>query len=160
MVKRGLEPVVNSRIKVIILGSLPGDMSIEMGQYYAKPGNDFWKLMGAVLGKDLYSAGYPERKKELLGSRIGLWDVFHSAEREGSMDHNIRSERMNDLPSLKRKCPLLEAVYFNGKKAGEQLDVLKSLGYDCYVLPSSSGVNRSDQAGRLAEWKKIRKYIR
>lgn len=34
--KQGLEPLVCNEPKILILGSLPGDISIESQEYYAK----------------------------------------------------------------------------------------------------------------------------
>ena len=49
MRKSGLPPVVDENTEILILGTLPSDMSLAAEQYYANPGNDFWKLIGAVL---------------------------------------------------------------------------------------------------------------
>ena len=49
MRKAGLSPVIDDKTEVLILGSLPSDVSLAKGQYYANPSNDFWKLIGQVL---------------------------------------------------------------------------------------------------------------
>src|SRR5579862_986741 len=51
--KFGLAPVIDSKTEILILGTLPSDVSLAKGQYYANPNNDFWKLMGAVLNRHL-----------------------------------------------------------------------------------------------------------
>ena len=46
MKKRGFSPVLDENTEIMVLGSLPSDESILKQQYYANPGNDFWKLLG------------------------------------------------------------------------------------------------------------------
>ena len=41
MRKSGLPPVIDENTKILILGTLPSDMSLAAEQYYANPGNDF-----------------------------------------------------------------------------------------------------------------------
>jgi hypoxanthine-DNA glycosylase len=53
MRKSGLPPAVDENTELLILGTLPSDMSLAEGQYYANPGNDFWKLIGAALNQSL-----------------------------------------------------------------------------------------------------------
>jgi double-stranded uracil-DNA glycosylase len=53
MRKFGLDPVVDEHTEILILGTLPSDESLSKGQYYAKPSNDFWKLLQAVLNERL-----------------------------------------------------------------------------------------------------------
>ena len=77
--KKGLAPIINKQTEVVILGSLPSDESIALQQYYAHPGNDFWKLMSDVVGKDIYNADYATRIKVLKQKRIGLWDIIDVA---------------------------------------------------------------------------------
>jgi len=49
-------------------------------------------------------------------------------------------------------------ICFNGQKAGESEELLRSLGYLTLVLPSSSGANRRNQAERLGCWNVIREH--
>jgi len=51
--KSGLPPVVGKNTEILILGTLPSDMSLAAEQYYANPGNDLWRLVGAALDKRL-----------------------------------------------------------------------------------------------------------
>jgi hypoxanthine-DNA glycosylase len=154
--KHGLEPIIDENTKVLILGSLPSDTSIEKQQYYANKGNDFWKLMGSVIGTELHTLGYQEKIRTLKENGYGLWDVLRSSYRKGSMDHAISDPVLNDFTILKGIAPGLELVCFNGKAAGAYECTLRYFGYRTLVLPSSSGANRRDQQGRLASWISIR----
>jgi len=84
--KTGLEPIINKDTKVLILGSFPSEKSLETKQYYANPGNQFWKLISENLETNLTSKPYKKRIRELLKNGIGLWDMIESCEREGSTD--------------------------------------------------------------------------
>ena len=50
----------------------------------------------------------------LLARRLGLWDVYGSCEREGSLDTSIRHPQVNDFARLHQACPRLAAVAHNG----------------------------------------------
>jgi hypoxanthine-DNA glycosylase len=51
--KRSFAAVADERTRVVIFGSLPGDVSLARREYYAQPTNQFWKLLQAVIGADL-----------------------------------------------------------------------------------------------------------
>ncbi len=153
MRKSGLPPVVDENTEILILGTLPSDTSLAAGQYYANPGNDFWKLVGAALDKSLDGLSYEDKLDLLKASRIGLWDAFHIGFRPGSMDANITETELNDFSVLKGIAPSIRLVCFNGKGAADAEEVLAGLGYRTRLLPSSSGANRRYQEERLNRWK-------
>ena len=66
-------------------------------QYYANPGNDFWRLIGAALNQPFDGLSYESKVELLKGSRIGLWDAYHSCIRPGSMDGDITEQELNDF---------------------------------------------------------------
>ena len=74
-------PVVAQDTHTLILGSLPGAASLALHQYYGHPRNAFWRLVGEVIGVDLYEMAYEARLATLLEHRIGLWDVIANARR-------------------------------------------------------------------------------
>src|ERR1700676_4785820 len=93
--KSGLPPVVDRNTEILILGTLPSDMSIAAEQYYANPSNDFWKLIGAALNQKLNGLSYEHKVESLRANRIGLWDAFQTCVRLGSMDGNITGQELN-----------------------------------------------------------------
>jgi hypoxanthine-DNA glycosylase len=150
--KSGLPPIVDEDTEILILGTLPSDMSLAAEQYYANPGNDFWKLVGAALNQNLDGLAYEEKLGLLKANRIGLWDAFHTGFRPGSMDADITETVLNDFSVLKSLAPNIRFVFFNGSGAAEAKESLSRLEYHAELLPSSSGANRRDQDGRLIHW--------
>ena len=65
MRKFGLAPVIDDKTEVLILGTLPSDVSLAKRQYYSNSNNDFWKIVGDVLDKNLGDLSY-ERRIEML----------------------------------------------------------------------------------------------
>jgi len=152
----GLAPVIDANVRILVLGSFPGAASLKAGQYYAHPRNGFWKLVGALVGEDLYSLPYAERLPRLLAHRFGLWDVLAACEREGSLDSAIRKPSANDFERLRRLCPQLDTVGFNGQAAGKFAPQFAQHGYRTVVLPSSSPAHMAvtfDQ--KLAAWRQL-----
>lgn len=160
--KAAFPPSVDEGTRLLILGSLPGDVSIKQGEYYAHRGNAFWALMGDVLGEDLRGQPYALRLKRLKARRVGLWDVIESADREGSLDSAIRGAELRDLGVFVDRLPALEAVAFNGKTAAAhgRKQIGKRPGLALIDLPSSSGAfaSMSREAKREA-WMVIAPYI-
>ena len=111
--KFSFPPVIDTRTEVLILGTMPGEASLQHQQYYAHPRNRFWKVMEHVVEQTL-PATYDERLKVLLRNRIGLWNVLHSAERAGSLDSAIRNAKPNHLPEFLLAYPAIKIVAFNG----------------------------------------------
>jgi len=131
--------VATDQTRVLLLGALPGAVSLARGEYYANPSNQFWRLVGAVLGEDLVVKTYDARLAALLAAGIGLWDVIASASRIGSLDSAIRDYRPNALETVVAGLPSLKALAFNGGKAfqiGRRLHGHAALAQ--FPLPSSS----------------------
>lgn len=116
MKKQGLQPVVGDNPRTLILGSLPGDESILRQEYYGNPKNLFWKVIGNILGLQVPTT-YPEKISVLKSHGIALWDVLHSAERQGSLDINIKDEEFNDIAGLLARHPSISVIALNGGKA-------------------------------------------
>lgn len=117
---RGFPPVVGSKPRVLVLGSLPGQASIAAGQYYAQPRNAFWPIVGALCGARL-ELDYADRLDALAQCGVALWDVLYEATRRGSLDSNIvaASQRVNDVAGLISAHATISLVAFNGQKAAE-----------------------------------------
>ena len=163
MRKSAFAPVVDSRTRVLILGSLPGDLSLAAARYYANPRNRFWHLIGEVLARpDLPELDYAERLEASLASGIGLWDAVASAERSGSLDSAIRNVQPAALLDLVQSLlPLLRVVAFNGKTSAKiARPVLAGAGCQLIDLPSSSPAHAAmPYLQKRQAWLALQQYL-
>jgi len=141
---QGFAPVVGSHARALILGSMPGAASLRAAQYYAHPRNQFWPIMGELVGADP-ALPYEQRLDRLTSAGIALWDVFARCEREGSLDAHIRDDTAvaNDFADFFASQPGIRAVLLNGGKAEHSfrrivLPTLPAHELTCVRLPSTS----------------------
>lgn len=163
---RCFPPSVDIHTRALLLGSLPGEESLRRGQYYGHPRNQFWHLVGDVIGADLIPLDYPNRLQCLLAHGIGLWDVIAEAVRPGSLDQNIRNAISNSLPELIATLPRLRAIAFNGATADRlgRAQLMKDLSpaVDAPALlslPSSSPANTMHYACKAEKWSALAHYL-
>jgi hypoxanthine-DNA glycosylase len=153
---QGLSPVLNAGTRLVVLGSFPGKASLAGQQYYGHPRNQFWPLLSALWGIDLRALAYDRRLARLLERGLGLWDVYASCEREGSLDSAIEAPVFNDLTELRRLAPALQAVAHNGGESARAMRHTLALGCAVYRLPSTSPANASWSFERkLAAWREV-----
>ncbi len=155
-------PVTRSDTRLLVLGSLPGAISLRQQRYYAHPQNLFWRLIGAVIGRDLVPLSYEARLEALLEAKVGLWDTVATATREGSLDAAIRLHEASDLAALVAALPALRAIGFNGATSARigrrQLGPLPGLAL--VDLPSSSPAYASLGFEQKCEaWRKLAAYL-
>jgi len=150
----GLAPVIDKRARVLILGSFPSTASLAARQYYAHPQNQFWRVLGAVIGRPLQEMDYAARVRAVQAAGIAIWDVFASCQRAGSLDTAIRDAVPNPLAELQESAPALRRVCFNGRMAARRIREVEALGFEALVLPSTSPANASWSFERkLVAWR-------
>ncbi len=162
MRKESFGAVADDRTRIVILGSLPGERSLQARQYYAHPTNQFWRLLSGVIEQDLTKLAYAERLGALVEARIGLWDVVASALRKGSLDTDIRDAKSHRLQDLHDRLPELKAIAFNGgtsaKIGRRQLPALSN--FAVIDLPSSSaGYCSVTLDWKQQRWNQLKTYI-
>jgi hypoxanthine-DNA glycosylase len=151
---QGLAPLLAPSTRLVVLGSFPGVASLRAQQYYGHPRNHFWPIVGALWGLDLMALPYAERVGALLDRGLGLWDVYASCRREGSLDQAIEDAAPNDLASLRRRAPGLRAIAHNGGESARSMRHTLALGLPVFRLPSTSPANASWSFERkLAAWR-------
>lgn len=160
--KASFAPIVSAGTRLLLLGSLPGEASLRAERYYAHPQNQFWRLAGAVIGReDIDTLDYDARLAELGRSGVGLWDVVADAIRPGSLDGAIRDHRPNDLCALIASLPSLRAIGFNGATAariGRRM-IGESGGIALVDLPSSSPAYTLALAEKRRHWVGLRNFL-
>lgn len=154
----GLPPIETPDARALVLGSMPGGMSLRTGRYYAHPRNLFWQFMDALVGASPALA-YGQRVACLRRAGVALWDVIATCERDGSLDTAIRDPVANDFAAFLGRHGRLRAVLFNGAKAEEtfrrqvRADVVPA-GVVLSRLPSTSPANRSIATqDKLDQWR-------
>ncbi|HEY3327883.1 MAG TPA: DNA-deoxyinosine glycosylase [Novimethylophilus sp.] len=168
MIVRSFAPVARADAKVLILGSMPGKISLARRQYYAHPHNLFWRIMG-----ELFGAGpelpYDARLLTLQENGVALWDVLKECYRESALDADIVEASIiaNDFAGFFARHRQISRVYFNGAKAeqafrryalpGLSLGSVNLQGVELARLPSTSPANAAITADKkLAAWRSIR----
>lgn len=157
----GLPLLIGPAARVLVLGSFPSEASLAARQYYAHRQNQFWKILGTVLGQPLFEMDYAAKQAAVKAAGIAIWDVYASCERAGSLDSAIRNGIPNDFAQLKKSALAgrhgerheLPRVCFNGQTAGRFAPQLQALGFETLILPSTSPANATwSFARKLAAW--------
>ena len=136
---------------MLVLGTVPSLQSLALQQSYGHAQNLFWQFMG-----ELFDAGrelpYAERIARLHARGVGIWDVYRSVERPGSLDSSIvrSSEVPNEIADLLREHVSIRAIALNG---GRAVDIL--------ALPSTSPANASiPRAEKFRRWQALAAYAK
>lgn len=121
-------PLSAESAQILLLGSMPGQVSLGAQEYYAHPRNAFWPIMGELVGA-LPALSYTDRCNILTTKGIAVWDVIKSCRRTSSLDSDIEqsSITINDFTDFFQKHPRINKVFFNGKTA--------ELNFKRFVLP-------------------------
>jgi hypoxanthine-DNA glycosylase len=159
----GLPLIAAPDARVLVLGSAPSVLSLQMGEYYGNPRNAFWSVMADLLdrppGEDCQA-----RIRMLPEAGIALWDVLASAERPGSLDASIvwATAVVNAFEAFFAEHPLVRAVFFNGQTArrfwerGVEMRQALPAGLALITLPSTSPANAAlSRAERLVAWRQV-----
>ncbi len=159
---RSFPPVANADTRLLLLGSLPGVASLAAARYYAHPQNQFWRLVGGVIGRDIAELDYPARLEALAAAGIGLWDMVAEAAREGSLDSAIRDTAANDLTALVARLPHLAALGFNGGTSAKLFHrhfAALADRYEVVPLPSSSPAYTLPFPEKQRRWMALRPFV-
>ena len=159
LTKFSFPPIVGANARLLILGTLPGEESLRLQQYYGHPRNHFWPLIAAIFDESL-SATYAERERLLKRNRWALWDVLESAERVGSLNSAIRNPTANAFAKFFAGYPDIRTIAFNGQKARSlfrkyvvKQGVIAEGDFTWLDLPSSSPLYTKPFEEKLAVWR-------
>lgn len=158
----GLAPIIGTRPRLLLLGSMPGAASLLEQRYYAHPRNLFWPFMQQLFGIPV-ELGYQQRCQLLTEQGVAIWDVIAHCERAGSLDSAIKKSTVicNAIPHLLEAQPQILKICFNGAKAAEEFKrhllpmVIHRTDIEYIQLPSSSPAHASQSKEQKLEcWAK------
>lgn len=155
--KHPIPPVYDESSKILILGSFPSVKSREQMFFYGHPQNRFWRVLAAVLERDVPQT-LEEKRELLLTSQIALWDVIASCDIVGSSDSSIKNAVPNDLNIILGNADI-KRIYVNGKTAEKYYNkyIRGAIKREAVLLPSTSPANAAWSLERLTEaWKVIK----
>lgn len=157
-------PISNQSAQILILGSMPGVLSLNAHQYYAHPRNGFWTIMASICG---FNSGtdYAHRVACLIENKVAVWDVLQCCVRQGSLDSSIvnGSRVANDFEAFFAQHTNIKLIAFNGLEAEKSFNSLvlskiinqPNFKHMHYVrLPSSSPAYTQALQQKIEAWKK------
>lgn len=159
MLSFGFPPISSPLARVVILGSLPGQISLERAEYYGNPQNSFWKIIAARVPR--LPASYARRVEILIEHHIAVWDVLAAATRYGSLDAAIGKDAIpNNFRAFFNAHPYISLICFNGMTAANlyKRHVVPTLAdkqrlIARNILPSTSGAHATlNFAEKVARW--------
>ena len=159
--KQSLPPWVGDEPQILILGTMPGDMSLKMQSYYCNPSNSFWPVMYSIFGK---SNDQLLTKKEFITSKgIALWDCLSSGVREGSMDTGFDDDSLtgNDIQSFLNEHPTIHSIVLNGStKTVELYKKYCNVTSDVkvFILPSTASYISLQQ--KIQKWTIVKSLLK
>lgn len=155
--------------RVLILGSMPGALSLDRQEYYAHPRNSFWFIIGQLLSASP-GLDYQQKKQLLIANHIAVWDVLKACERTGSLDSSIKSDTVvtNEFELFFSRHPDIKTVFFNGARAEKEylshiasLQNIQSLHLDYHRLPSTSPAHAAmTREQKLSVWHLVADRVR
>ena len=132
-------PVIGPNSRILIIGSMPGEASLRVQEYYAYPHNQFWRIIFEVFEQGRPPHDYTDKKNTILRHGLGLWDSLAACERTGSLDGNITCPQANDFPALLAQYPQIHTLLFNGQAAFKFYKQALGLPSKTYhIMPSTS----------------------
>lgn len=159
---RSFPPLGTPRATRLILGTMPGKMSLAAREYYAHPRNAFWDIMQSLYGIQR-ELPYGERVRGLERAGLAVWDVLAACSRSSSLDSDILGDSIvpNDFVPFLTTHPQIRGIYFNGNSSRRLFErhVLPTLtprqgGIALVTLPATSPAHaRMTRAEKIRGWK-------
>ena len=160
--KHGLDAWCGETPYVLILGTLPGEKSLAAQAYYQnKSHNSFYRIMESLFERQ---SGMSD-KDFIINNHIALWDCMQEADREGSLDANIKGYVANDVEKFLSLHPTITTIVLNGigntTKTFEKNFSVEELKhkYSILSLPSTSNSNSISFDEKLNSWRIIKEIV-
>ena len=160
--KLGLEAWCGETPYVLILGTFPSEKSLTAQAYYQnKSHNSFYRIMESLFERQ---NGMSD-KDFIINNHIALWDCMKEADREGSLDANIKGYVANDVEKFLSLHPTITTIVLNGTgdttKTFEKNFSVEELKhrYRILSLPSTSNSNSISFEDKLNSWRIIKEIV-
>jgi len=165
---RPLRDLVKSNLKILFVGTSPGELSSKSGHYFAGPSNVFWKILyeSRLTPKKLTS----EEDVNILKYKMGLTDIIKKPtttpkeiKDNCSMKNTLRLNRTINLFNPK----IVAFVGKNSFRIYSQNQAKLEYGFQynyndvrMYLLPSTSGQSYADTKydEKLDWFRELRRY--
>ena len=158
----GFPPIAAPDARVLILGTMPSEASLQKQQYYGYGRNAFWPILYA-LWDEPFEEDYEKRCRFLTGRGIALWDVLAACDRPGSADAAIRNPEPNDMAAFAAGHPRIERLFFNSANAAALYERLAQpdpfSGVGRQTLPSTSPARAMRFEDKLEQWRPVRRFL-
>jgi double-stranded uracil-DNA glycosylase len=145
----------------LILGTMPGAVSLAQHRYYAHPRNAFWPIVTELLALDANS-DYTAKTAALAARGFALWDVLKACVRVGSLDAAIEHDSIvpNDIAGFLSMHRSVRRICFNGATAAKlfrrHIQPTLTDPIDYLPLPSTSPAHAGMSYERkLQAWRAI-----
>lgn len=112
--KTGLPPMVGEDPKILILGTMPSDISIQKQAYYSNDSkNKFREIVYSIYQQDADLSC----EVLLMKHHIALWDCIKRGKRKGSVDKGFDTNSLipNDIEEFLKRYPTIRVIILNGK---------------------------------------------
>ncbi|MFA9418605.1 MAG: DNA-deoxyinosine glycosylase [Gammaproteobacteria bacterium] len=161
------EPIIGRDPCVLILGSMPGVISLQAIEYYANPRNAFWKIVAELFELDI-DCSYELRVQQISELPIVLWDTLRACQRPGSLDSSILRQQIqaNDIRGLLEQYSGLRAIIFNGAASEKYFNQLvkphlpANRELALLRMPSTSPANAGMKfEQKLLAWRRLLDYL-
>jgi len=161
------EPIVGRNPRIVILGSMPGVVSLQAVQYYANPRNAFWAIIADLFGLDT-DCNYDSLVRQTTQLPLILWDTLKTCHRSGSLDSSILKQQIeaNDIAGLLKQHKGLRLIAFNGIASEKYFYLLEkhrlpaNHELEFIRLPSTSPANAAmNFEQKLTVWRKLLDYL-
>lgn len=158
-----LREILEPGLRLVFCGSAPGERSAHLSEYYAGPGNRFWRTLAEVGLTPRQLA--PSDDHTLLTVGIGLTDlIVHQSGNDTDITFDAAARaRLRALIMQYQLCYLC----FNGKRAAKEFLRESSLDYglqsasigatQLFVAPSTSGAAR--RFWDVSPWQKLARLV-
>jgi TDG/mug DNA glycosylase family protein len=164
----GFPPIARADAKILVLGSMPSEESLRLGQYYAHPRNAFWPIMMSLFDQ-AGQLSYKQRQRVLVENSVALWDSLRRCVRTGSLDSAIVGNTIepNDFNAFFQLHSRIQVVFFNGKKSMQVYEkhVLPGLSEPARILPrkilpsTSPAMASLTRQQKLSAWAEMLDYL-